>query len=123
MISHHHAAFRVTPAAAAELCRQAARTPRPGAATLELQAGGCEAWAVSIRAGTADGEPIARADGITLFATRDAAGQLAGMSLDHHCDLRGAGFVFSGPADMQMCSCGTSFSRRPSCRIGNRFTR
>ena len=108
-----HAALRITPSAAAELCRQAARAGRPGAASLKLRAGSCETWAISIQAGTVEGEPIARADGLTLFATRDAASQLAGMSLDHHCDLHGAGFVFRGPEHVQMCSCGASFSRRP----------
>ena len=109
-----HAVFRITPGAAAELCRQAARTPRPGTATLKLRAGGCEALAIAIQAGKAEGEPIARADGITLFASRDAAGQLAGMSMDLRGDLRGAGFVLGGPPEVRICSCGTSFSRHPN---------
>ena len=52
-----HAPFQITPQAAAELSRLAALTSRPGVASLELQPGGCQSWALIIRAGAVVGEP------------------------------------------------------------------
>ncbi|KKZ15200.1 MAG: hypothetical protein TH68_01695 [Candidatus Synechococcus spongiarum 142] len=106
-----HAPFQITPQAAAELSRQAALTSRPGVASLELQPGGCQGWALIIRAGVVVGDPMARTDGITLWAHQDTVNQLESMHLDHHHDLRGGGFILRGPKDVQFCTCGVSFSR------------
>ena len=106
-----HTPFRITPQAAAELGRQAALTSRPGVASLELQPGGCRSWVLIIRAGVVVGEPMARTDGITLWASRDTLNQLESMNLDHHHDLRGGGFILRGPEDVEFCTCGISFSR------------
>ena len=105
------APFQITSQAAAELSRQAALTSRPGVASLDLQPGGCQSWVLVIRAGVAVGEPMARADGMTLWAHRDATRQLESMQLDHHHDLRGGGFILRGPKDVQFCTCGIAFSR------------
>ena len=106
-----HAPFHVTPQAAAELSRQAALTSRPGVASLELQPGGCQSRVLIVRAGVVVGEPMARTDGITLWAHPETVNQLESMHLDHHQDLRGGGFVLRGPEDVQFCTCGVSFSR------------
>ncbi len=106
-----HAPFQITPQAAAELSRLAALTSRPGVASLELQPGGCQSWALIIRAGAVVGEPMARTDGMTLWASRDTVNQLESMRLDHHHDLRGGGFILRGPKDVQFCTCGIAFSR------------
>ena len=106
-----HAPFRITPQAAAELSRQAALTSRPGVASLELQPGGCQSWVLVIRAGVVVGEPMARTDGMTLWADQDTADHLESMELDHHHDLRGGGFILRGPKDVQFCTCGVAFSR------------
>ncbi len=106
-----HAPFQITPQAAAELSRLAALTARPGVASLELQLGGCQTWVLVIRAGVVVGEPMARTDGITLWASQHTASQLESMHLDHHHDLRGGGFILRGPKDVQFCTCGIGFSR------------
>ena len=112
-----HAPFQITPQAAAELGRQAALTPCPGVASLDLQPGGCQSRVLVIRAGVAVGEPMARGDGMTLWAHRDTARQLESMQLDHHHDLRGGGFILRGPKDVRFCTCGIAFSR--PARDGN----
>ena len=60
--------LRLTSAAAAELCRQAAVAGTPGMMHLDLLAGTCEQWVLRLRAGHLAGSPVARADGITLYA-------------------------------------------------------
>ncbi len=106
-----HAPFHITPQAAAELSRQAALTSCPGVASLELQPGGCQNWVLVIRAGVVVGEPMARTDGMTLWAHQDTVNQLESMQLDHHHDLRGGGFILRGPKDVRFCTCGIAFSR------------
>ncbi|KKZ12095.1 MAG: hypothetical protein TE42_05815 [Candidatus Synechococcus spongiarum SP3] len=106
-----HIPFQITPQAAAELIRQAALTSRPGVASLELQPGGCQSWVLVIRTGVVVGEPVARTDGMTLWAHQDTANHLESMHLDHRHDLRGGGFILRGPKDVQFCTCGVAFSR------------
>ena len=103
--------LRLTAAAAAELCRQAAVAGTPGLMHLELLEGACEAWAIRLRPGHLSGTPVARADGITLYAPAGQGDLLAGLSLDYRGDLSGGGLLVRPGEGVQTCACGTSFSR------------
>jgi hypothetical protein len=84
--------LRLTAAAAAELCRQAAVAGTPGLMHLDLLEGACEAWAIRLRPGHLAGTPVARADGITLY-------------------LSGGGFLVRSGPGVRSCACGAAFSR------------
>lgn len=103
--------LRLTAAAAAELGRQAAVAGTPGLMHLDLVDGGCGYWAIRLRPGHLAGTPVARADGITLYAPADQLALLGGLSLDYRGDLSGGGFLVRGDAGVESCACGASFSR------------
>ena len=103
--------LRLTAAAAAELGRQAAVAGTPGLMHLDLVDGGCEQWTIRLRPGHLAGVPIARADGVTLYAPDDQLALLAGLSLDYRGDLSGGGFLVRGTAALKCCACGAAFSR------------
>ena len=102
--------LRLTSAAAAELCRQAAVAGTPGMMHLDLLAGTCEQWVLRLRAGHLAGSPVARADGITLYAPSHQQDLLAGLQLDYRGDLSGAGFVMRGGEGIRSCACGAAFT-------------
>jgi Fe-S cluster assembly iron-binding protein IscA len=56
--------------------------------------------------------PIARADGVTLYAPDDQLALLAGLSLDYRGDLSGGGFLVRCSAALKSCACGAAFSRQ-----------
>ena len=99
-------------AAAAELGRQAAVAGTPGMMHLDLIDGGCERWTIRVRPGHLAGVPVARADGITLYAPEAQAPQLSGLKLDYRSDLGGGGFVVHPPEGLQSCACGSAFGPR-----------
>lgn len=99
----------ITPAAAAELCRQAAVAGTPGLMHLDLVEGGCEQWTIRLRPGHLAGTPVARADGITLYAPAAQLPRLTGLLLDYKGDLSGGGFLVRTPAGMRSCACGAAF--------------
>lgn len=101
--------LRLTAAAAAELGRQAAVAGTPGMMHLDLVDGSCEAWAIRIRPGHLAGVPVARADGITLFAPGDQSERLSGLELDYRGDLSGGGFLVRTGRELRVCACGASF--------------
>lgn len=103
--------LRLTAAAAAELGRQAAVAGTPGLMHLDLVAGGCEQWSIRLRPGHLAGVPVARADGVTLYAPSDQLPLLAGLSLDYRGDLSGGGFLVRGADGQQSCACGAAFTR------------
>jgi len=103
--------LRLTAAAAAELGRQAAVAGTPGLMHLDLVEGSCERWAIRLRPGHLAGTPVARADGITLYAPADQLALLAGLSLDYRGDLSGGGFLVRTAEGLHSCACGASFSR------------
>ncbi|MEB3322993.1 MAG: AIR synthase [Synechococcaceae cyanobacterium] len=105
--------LRITAAAAAELCRQAAVAGTPGLMHLELVPGSCEQWSIRLRPGHLSGTPVARADGITLYAPADQLGQLTGLQLDYRGDLSGGGFLVRAGAGVRTCACGAAFSLTP----------
>ena len=104
--------LRLTAAAAAELGRQAAVAGTPGLMHLDLVEGGCERWTIRLRPGHLAGVPIARADGVTLYAPDDQLALLAGLSLDYRGDLSGGGFLVRSSAALKSCACGAAFSRQ-----------
>mgnify|MGYP002655026154 FL=1 len=103
--------LRVTAAAAAELGRQAAVAGTPGMMHLDLVDGSCERWAIRLRPGHLAGTPIARADGITLYAPSEQLALLTGLSLDYRGDISGGGFLVRPSESVVSCACGTAFSR------------
>lgn len=103
--------LRITPRAAAELCRQAARGGYPGSMEIELVAGSCEAWALQLRAGS-EGKALARSDGITLYGPADQLHLLNGLQLDFQCSLSGGGFLLRGGERIRSCPCGAAFTPR-----------
>ena len=103
--------LRVTAAAAAELGRQAAVAGTPGMMHLDLMPGGCERWAIRLRPGHLAGTPIARADGITLYAPAEQLALLTGLSLDYRGDISGGGFLMRPGEGVVSCACGAAFSR------------
>jgi Fe-S cluster assembly iron-binding protein IscA len=102
--------LRLTAAAAAELGRQAAVAGTPGMMHLDLVDGSCERWVIRIRPGHLAGRPVARADGITLFAPSDQSERLGGLELDYRGDLSGGGFLVRAGRELRICACGAAFS-------------
>jgi Fe-S cluster assembly iron-binding protein IscA len=103
--------LRLTAAAAAELGRQAAVAGTPGLVHLELVEGGCEQWTIRVRPGHLAGQPMARADGITLYAPAEQQELLHGLTLDYRGDLSGGGFLVRAADGVVSCACGAAFSR------------
>jgi Fe-S cluster assembly iron-binding protein IscA len=103
--------LRLTAAAAAELCRQAAVAGTPGLMHIDLQAGGCEPWTIRLRPGHLAGTPIARGDGITLHAPADQLDLLTGLQLDYRGDLSGGAFLVRPGPGVHTCICGAAFRR------------
>ena len=103
--------LRVTAAAAAELGRHAAVAGTPGMMHLDLVDGSCERWSIRLRPGHMAGNPVARADVMTLYAPAGQVDLLAGLSLDYRGDLSGGGFLVRPGEGVQTCACGTAFSR------------
>lgn len=103
--------LRITAAAAAELSRQAAVAGTPGLMHLDLLEGSCERWAIRLRPGQLAGSPLARADGVTLFAPSEQLPLLTGLLLDYKGDLSGGGFLIRAAEGVRCCACGAAFSR------------
>lgn len=104
--------LRLTPTAAAELGRQASVAGTPGQMHLDLTPGECAEHVIRIRPGHLAGVAIARADGVTLHAPRDQLSLLQGLILDYRGDLSGGGFLIRGGDAIQLCACGSAFSRQ-----------
>ena len=103
--------LQITPAAAAELGRQAAVAGTPGQMHLDLTPGDCAEHVIRIRPGHLAGIAIARADGVTLHAPENQLRQLQGLCLDYRGDLSGGGFLIRSGAGIEPCACGSAFSR------------
>jgi len=105
--------LRLTPTAAAELGRLAAVAGTPGLMHLDLLDGACEAHVIRVRPGHLAGVPVARADGVTLYAPAEQVALLVGLALDYRGDLSGGGFLIRGEHGARCCPCGAAFSREP----------
>ena len=105
----------ITKSAAAELLRQSAFGGTPGEMHIDLLPDSLdEGWLyIRLRVGQQMGVPIARTDGITLFAPSEQLKLLQGLKLDYFCDLSGGGFVISAPEGAQSSGCGTGFNMNP----------
>ena len=75
----------MTSAAAAELVRQDAFALTQGAMIIDLLGDSCgEGWLhVNLRSGGIDGVPVARTDGVTLFAAEEQLSLLQGLRLNY----------------------------------------
>ncbi len=103
--------FTISQSAAAELIRQSAFGGTPGEMQIDLLPDGFdEGWLyIRLRCGKEAGSPIARTDGITLFALAEQVSLLEGLSLDYYGDLSGGGFVISTPKGAEPSPCGSGF--------------
>ena len=101
----------ITPTAAAELGRQAAFAGTPGAMYLDLLEDTCrEGWFhIRLQPGELNGVPVARADGVTLYAPAEQLDLLKGLKLNYYGDLSGGGFLISTPEGAEGCGCGAGF--------------
>ena len=101
----------ITKSASAELLRQSAFGGTPGEMHIDLLPDGFdEGWLyLRIRCGNQNGVPIARTDGITLFAPEEQIRLLIGLKLDHYGDLSGGGFLISPPKGAKGSPCGSGF--------------
>ncbi len=101
----------ISKSATAELLRQSAFGGTPGEMHIDLLPDGFdEGWLyLRIRCGKQSGIPVARTDGITLFAPQDQLDLLKGLRLDHYSDLSGGGFLISTPQGAEGSPCGSGF--------------
>ncbi len=101
----------ITSTAAAELGRQAAFAGSPGEMHLDLLEDTCEeGWFhIRLQSGQNNGIPIARADGVTLYAPEKQLSLLNGARLNYYGDLSGGGFLISPPEGAECCACGSGF--------------
>ena len=101
----------VSKSAAAELIRQSAFGGTPGEMHIDLLPDGFnEGWLyIRLRCGKQAGTPIARTDGVTLFAPVEQIRLLKGLSLDYYGDLSGGGFLINAPEGAQPSICGSGF--------------
>ncbi len=101
----------ISKSAAAELIRQSAFGGTPGEMHIDLSPDGFgEGWLyIRLRCGKQAGTPIARTDGITLFAPAQQLDLLQGLSLDYYGDLSGGGFLISTPEGAKPSMCGSGF--------------
>lgn len=104
----------ITQTAAAELARQSAFSATPGVMHLDLLEDTCgEGWLyIRIRPGDHNGVPIARADGVTLYAPTNQLSILQGLRLNYFGDLTGGGFLISAPQGSEGSACGSGFKLR-----------
>tara|TARA_B100000131_G_scaffold277865_1_gene281987 strand:+ start:316 stop:672 length:357 start_codon:yes stop_codon:yes gene_type:complete len=101
----------ISNSAAAELSRLAAFGGSPGNMYIDLVNDlDNEGWLhIKLTAGTSNGSPIARTQGVTLFADPKKFKLFKGLSLDYYSDLSGGGFLISTPKNTLRCSCGSGF--------------
>ncbi len=101
----------ITPEAAAELVRQSAFAGTPGAMRIDLMEDNCkEGWLhIRLLPGANEGVPIARTEGVTLFADENQLSLLHGLRLNYFGDLSGGGFLISTPDGAESCACGSGF--------------
>ena len=101
----------ISSSASAELVRQSAFAGTPGVMHIDLLEDTCsEGWLhIRVRAGENGGVPIARTDGITLYAPASQLDLLKGLNLNYYADLSGGGFTICAPEKSEACSCGTGF--------------
>ena len=106
-----NASLSITAVATAELIRQASFGGSPGIMHIDFMTDPCgEGWRhIRLRPGNFDGVPIARSDGITLFAPMQQKHLFNGLCLNYYADLSGGGFLITTPVNHEGCPCGSGF--------------
>ncbi len=106
--------LRISKSAIAELIRQSAFGGTPGEMHIDLLPDRFdEGWLfIRLKCGRQDGVPVARTDGITLFAQSEQLTLLHGLELDYFADLTGGGFLISTPEGAQASASGTGFKKK-----------
>ena len=107
--------LKITPLAAAELGRQAAFAGTIGEMHLDLLEDTCgEGWLhIRLRPGNLKGVPLARTDGVTIYAPPSQLNMLIGLTLSYYGNLSGGGFLISSPDNTETCACGAGFRPVP----------
>ena len=101
----------ITRAASNELLRQSIYRGTPGEIFLYLQSDNLDDGWMFLRVNVLgkSGVPIARTDGLTVYATESQKSLLDELTLDHYQDLTGGGFLISTPKGATKSSCGSGF--------------
>ena len=101
----------VTNSASSELLRQSISRGSPGKVYIYLQPDKFEeGWMfLRVNAWNKSGIPIARTDGLTVYAPESQKSLLEGLTIDHYQDLTGGGFLISTPEGAKKSSCGSGF--------------
>ena len=102
----------ISQSAASELSRQASFGGSPGEMSIDLVKDdmGLEGWIhIKLKPGICNGVPIARTEGITLYADIKDFSLLKDLKLNYYSDLSGGGFLISAPKNAKRCACGSGF--------------
>ena len=101
----------ITRAASNELLRQSIYRGTPGEIFLYLQSDNLDDGWMFLRVNVLgkSGIPIARTDGLTVYAPDSQKSLLDELTLDHYQDLTGGGFLISTPKGAKKSSCGSGF--------------
>ena len=101
----------VTNSASSELLRQSISRGSPGEVYVHLQPDKFEEDWMFLRvcAWKGSGTPIARTNGLTVYAPESQKTLLDGLTIDHYQDLTGGGFLISTPIGAEKSTCGSGF--------------
>ena len=101
----------ITKTASNELLRQSIYRGTPGEIFLYLQPDNLdEGWMfLRVDVWEKSGIPIARTDGLTVYAPESQKTLLNELTLDHYQDLTGGEFLISTPKGAKKSSCGSGF--------------
>ena len=101
----------ITKAASNELLRQSIYRGTPGKIFLYLQQDNLDVGWMFLRVNVwkESGIPVARTDGLTVYAPDSQKSLLDDLTLDHYQDLTGGGFLISAPKGATKSSCGSGF--------------
>ncbi len=107
--------LKITSAAAAELGRQASFAGTAGMMHIDLLEDSCgDGWLhIRLIPGSNNGVPLARTDGVTLYAPAEQLTLLQGLRLNYYGDISGGGFLISPPEGAEICACGAGFRSLP----------
>ena len=101
----------ITKSASNELLRQSIYRGTPGKIFLYLQPDNLDVGWMFLRVNVwkESGIPVARTDGLTVYAPESQKSLLDELTLDHYQDLTGGGFLISAPKGATKSSCGSDF--------------
>ena len=101
----------VTNSASSELLRQSISRGSPGQVYVQFQPDKFEeGWMfLRVSAWEISGIPIARTNGLTIYAPESQKVLLDGLTIDHYQDLTGGGFLISTPIGAEKSTCGSGF--------------